>query len=131
MLSSGTVTDEQVQEAVDAIIENGITEDQATEIATSAEVLSSIDGEQAAEIFTEIPIDDITEEQALEIIGAVQDAPTEVRSSFEEEINIFGSGSLNTYVPLGSSINVGQRRAVIAAGTVIAVAPVAGATRRR
>ena len=131
VLSSDTVTDEQVQEAVDAIIENGITEDQATEIATSAEVLSSIDGEQAAEIFAEIPIDDITEEQALEIIGAVQDAPTEVRSSFEEEINIFGSGSLNTYVPLGSSINVGQRRAVIAAGAVIAVAPVAGASRRR
>ena len=131
VLSSDTVTDEQVQEAVDAIIENGITEDQATEIATSADVLSSIDGEQAAEIFAEIPIDDITEEQALEIIGAVQDAPTEVRSSFEEEINIFGSGSLNTYVPLGSSINVGQRRAVIAAGAVIAVAPVAGASRRR
>ena len=131
VLSSDTVTDEQVQEAVDAIIENGITEDQATEIATSAEVLSSIDGEQAAEIFAEIPIDDITEEQALEIISAVQDAPTEVRSSFEEEINIFGSGSLNTYVPLGSSINVGQRRAVIAAGAVIAVAPVAGASRRR
>jgi hypothetical protein len=131
VLSSDTVTDEQVQEAVDAIIENGITEEQATEIATSAEVLSSIDGEQAAEIFAEIPIDDITDEQALEIIAAVQDAPTEVRSSFEEEINIFGSGSLNTYVPLGSSINVGQRRAVIAAGAVIAVAPVAGASRRR
>ncbi len=131
VLSSDTVTDEQVQEAVDAIIENGITEDQATEIATSAEVLSSIDGDQAAEIFAEIPIDEITEEQALEIIGAVQDAPEEVRSSFEEEINIFGSGSLNTYVPLGSSINVGQRRAVIAAGAVIAVAPVAGAPRRR
>lgn len=131
VLSSDTVTDEQVQEAVDAIIENGITEDQATEIATSAEVLSSIDGDQADEIFAEIPIDEITEEQALEIIGAVQDAPEEVRSSFEEEINIFGSGSLNTYVPLGSSINVGQRRAVIAAGAVIAVAPVAGAPRRR
>ena len=131
VLSSDTVTDEQVQEAVDAIIENGITEDQATEIATSAEVLSSIDGEQAAEIFAEIPIEEITEGQALEIIAAVQDAPEEVRSSFEEEINIFGSGSLNTYVPLGSSINVGQRRAVIAAGAVIAVAPVAGASRRR
>jgi len=130
-LSSDTVTDEQVQEAVDAIIENGITEEQATEIATSAEVLSSIDGEQAAEIFAEIPIEEITEEQALEIIAAVQDAPTEVRSSFEEEINICGSGSLNTYVPLGSNINVGQRRAVIAAGAVIAVAPVAGASRRR
>ena len=134
VLSSDTVTDEQVQEAVDAIIENGITEDQATEIATSAEVLSSIDGEQAAEIFAEIPIDNITEEQALEIIAAVQDAPEEVRSSFEGEINIFGSGSLNTYVPLGSTIDVGQRRAVIAAGAVIAAAPAAGAaggSRRR
>jgi hypothetical protein len=131
VLSSDTVTDEQVQEAVDAIIENGITGDQAAEIATSAEVLSSINGDQAAEIFAEVPIDQITEEQALEIIAAVQEAPTEVRSAFEEEINIFGSGSLNTYVPLGSSINVGQRRAVIAAGAVIAVAPVAGAPRRR
>lgn len=131
VLSSDTVTDEQVQEAVTAIIDNGITEDQATEIATSAEVLSSITGDQAEEIFAEIPIEEITEEKALEIIAAVQDAPKEVRSAFEEEINIFSSSNLNTYVPLGSKIDVGQRRAVIAAGAVIAVAPVAGASRRR
>jgi hypothetical protein len=125
VLGSDTVSDEQVQEAVDQIIENGITEEFATSLATSGEILESIDGEAAAEIFAEVPISEITDEEAAEIVAAVQDAPEEVRNAFETEINIFGAGSLDTYVPIGSAIDVGARRVIIAATTVVSVLTVA------
>ena len=125
VLGSDTVSDEQVQAAVDQIIENGLTEEFATSLATSGEILESIDGEAAAEIFAEVPISEITDEEAAEIVAAVQDAPEEVRNAFETEINIFGAGSLDTYVPIGSAIDVGARRVIIAATTVVSVLTVA------
>ena len=60
----------------------------------------------------------------MELIAAVQDAPTEVREAFETEINIF-DGVADTYVPVGSTVPVSSRRVVIAA-TGIMVAAVAG-----
>lgn len=127
-LESDSVTEEQVAAAVEKILENEITEDQATELATSKKVLQSIDGDQAAEIFDAIDISQITAEEAEQIVAAVQDAPQEVRESFEEEINVF-EGAVDTYVPLGSSIPVGQRRVLIAIAAATAAIPVAP-TRR-
>ena len=122
VLESDTVTEEQVAAAVDSVIENGVTEDQATELATSEKVLQSIDGEQAAEIFDAVDISSVTPEEAAQLVNAVQDAPSEVRNSFEQEINIF-DGAVDTYEPLGSEINVGQRRVVVAVGAVLSSLP--------
>lgn len=130
VLSGENVTEEQVQEAIGAIIETGIDEDQAAEIATSSEILSSITGDQATEIFDTVVAGELTEEQGQAIVDAVQNAPEEVKEAFEEEINVF-QGNFDTYVAIGSSIPVGERRVVIAAGAVIAAAPVAGASRRK
>lgn len=130
VLSGENVTEEQVQEAINAIIETGIDEDQAAEIATSAEILSSITSDQATEIFDTVVAGELTEEQGQAIVDAVQNAPEEVKEAFEEEINVF-QGNFDTYVAIGSSIPVGERRVVIAAGAVIAAAPVAGASRRK
>ena len=124
VLESETVTEEQVSSAVDSVIDNGVTEDQAVELATSAKVLQSVDGDQAAEIFDAVDISNISSEDAEQLIEAVQDAPTEVRESLEAEINIF-DGAIDTYVPLNSQIDVGDRRTVIAVGA--AVAAVGGA----
>jgi hypothetical protein len=120
ILENESITEEQVASVVDAVLESGVTEDQATELATSAKVLESIDGEQAAEIFDTIDISEVTPEEAAEIVDAVQDAPEEVRNSFEEEINVF-EGAVDTYVPLGSEVSVGVRRAVIAATAVLSI----------
>ncbi len=128
VLESDTVSEEQVAAAVDSIIELGVTEDQATELATSEKVLESIDGEQASEIFAVVDISAVTDEEAAEIVEAVQEAPTEVRKSFETEINVF-EGSIDTYEPLGSSVPVGTRRAIIAIAAATAAIPVAP-TRR-
>lgn len=128
-LESDSVTEEQVAAAVEKILANEITENQATELATSEKVLQSIDGEQAAEIFDAIDISEITAEEAEQIVAAVQEAPQEVRESFEEELNVF-DGAVDTYVPLGSSIPVGQRRVLIAIAAATAAIPVAPSRRR-
>jgi hypothetical protein len=118
VLGGDSVSDEQVVAAVDAIIENGISEAQSVSIATSGEVLESITGDQASEIFATVPIGDISDAEAAALVEAVQDAPTEVKEAFEEEINIFAAGNVDTYVPLGSSIPVSTRRVLIA-GTAL------------
>jgi hypothetical protein len=130
VLGSDSVSDEQVVAAVDAIIDNGLSESQSVSIATSAEVLDSITGDQANEIFDTVPVDALTEEEATEIVGAVQEAPKEVRSAFQEQINVF-EGKFDIYEPIDSVISVGDRRVVIAAGAVVAVAPAPIVTRRR
>jgi hypothetical protein len=125
VLGSVSVSDEQVVAAVDSIIENGLSEEQSISIATSGEVLESINGDQASEIFDTVPIGDISDAEAAALVEAVQDAPVEVKESFETEINIFAAGNVDTYVPLGSEVPVGTRRVIIAAAAVVvAVAPV-------
>ena len=122
VLESDNVTEDQVAAAVDSVIENGVTEDQAVSLATSEKVLQSIDGDQATEIFAAVDITNVTPEEAAQLVNAVQGAPTEVRSAFEEEINVF-DGAVDTYQPLGSAVNVGQRRVVVAVGAVLSSLP--------
>jgi hypothetical protein len=126
ILEGDSVTEEQVSSAVDSIIENGITEDQATELATSEKVLESISADAAAEIFNEIPVGELSDEQGQQIVDAVQNAPTEIKEAFEEEINVF-DGAFDTYVPTDSSISVGERRTVVAATVVSSVIAVSAA----
>jgi transcriptional regulator CtsR len=123
VLESDTVTEEQVSAAVDSVIENGVTEDQAVDLATSAKVLESVDGEQATEIFATVDISAVTEEEAAQLVEAVQSAPTEVREAMESEINVF-QGAIDTYVPIGSSIPISTRRVLIAMAACAMVAPV-------
>ena len=122
VLESETVTEEQVAAAVDSVIENGVTEEQATDLATSEKVLQSIDGDQATEIFDAVDISAVTPEEAAQLVEAVQNAPTEVRESMEEEINVF-QGAIDTYTPLDSKVPVSGRRVVVAATGIIVVAP--------
>jgi len=97
----------------------------AVAYATDPEVLATVTADEATEIFDAIIVDELTPEQAAEIIDAVQDAPPEVREAFEEEINVF-DGTFDTYVPLGSSVSVSTRRTVTAATAAIgATMPIA------
>lgn len=130
VLGSDTVSDEQVVAAVDKIIENGLSEEQSVSIATSGEVLESITGDQATEIFDTLPIDEISDAEAVALVEAVQDAPEEVKEAFEGEINIFAAGNVDTYVPIGSEVPVGTRRVIIAATAVVVAAAPAPASRK-
>lgn len=114
ILESDSVSKGQVALAVDNILKNGITESQATDLATSPKVLESIDPEQASAVFEQIPVSNLTTEEEKALVEAVSNAPTEVKNAFENAIDIFGSG-LDEYVAVGSNVNVGTRRVVIAA----------------
>lgn len=123
-IESGNLSEEQIVEAVDSILEAGITEEMAETLATSPEVLAAITGDEATEIFDSIQPSELTEEAKSEITEAVQNAPEEVKNAFEGEINIYSEG-FDDYVPVGSNIDVGARRTLLAATTAMATATAA------
>lgn len=130
ILESDNITQEQVQDVVDTILSTDISSDQATQLATSAAVLENITADQATEIFATVDTGELTEEQAQAIVDAVQNAPTEVKEAFEEEINVF-EGGFDNYVPTDSTVSVGVRRVVVAATTVSFILPAPVVSRRR
>lgn len=123
VLESDVISKDQVAEVVTLIIEQegGVDAEQATELATSPKVLESIDGSQATEVFDAVVVAEVSQEEGFAIAEALAGAPTDVKEAFEEEINVF-AGVFDTYVALGSEINVGDRRTVIAVGAAVAVA---------
>ena len=132
VLENATITNDQVAQVVDLVIsqEGGVSEEQATELATSAKVLESVSGEQATEVFDAIVASDVTSEDGLAIVDAVQDAPEAVKESFEEELNIY-EGVFDTYTAIGSVIPVSGRRVLIAVTTVSFILPAPVVSRRR
>jgi hypothetical protein len=94
-----------------------ILNDNFTEISTEA----------AQEVFANVDADSFTDEQKEELSEALTEAPDEIKEAFEEEIDVYGGG-FDTYVPTGSSIDVGARKTVIAAvATLTATVAVTGA----
>ena len=118
-----TASPTQISMAVEAIIDTGITPDQATELATTPEVLNNVTSEQATTIFESLDLGTLETTQLATLITVVQNAPDAVRESFETAINVF-DGVTDTYVPLGSSVPISTRRLVIAAGAMMAAIPI-------
>ena len=129
VLESNTITAQQVSQVVTLVIqqEGGIPSDQATELATSAKVLESVDGAQATEVFSALVVSQVSSENGLAIVNAIEEAPKEVKESFEEEINIF-TGVFDTYTSIGSTVDTGSRRTLIAATTAVATIATAVST---
>jgi hypothetical protein len=121
-------TPAEVEAVVAAVLEQEISQEQATVLASSPEVLAVVTQEQATEIFAALDVNELTDNQVEALIEAVQEAPTEVREAFETEINIF-DGVADTYVPVGSSIPVSSRRVVIAATGIMVAAAAGSATQ--
>ena len=109
---------EQIVAAVTQLLAAEITSDQATEIASSPEVLAAITEDQAEELFEQIDVEELTEEQLEEFTAAIQEAPTKVKKAFEKTIDVFGS-QFEDYVPTGSNIPVRTRRTLVAAGALL------------
>jgi hypothetical protein len=111
---------------VEEIKEKGIDPQQAIALVVSVQTLSAISADQATEVFAAIPVNDLSEEQKSQITEAIQNAPEEVKQAFEQEINIYEAG-FDDYVPVGSNIDVGDRRTIIAVSTVISTLTTAAA----
>ena len=74
-------------------------------------------------------LDALTTEQLDEIALVVSNAPPEVKKKFESEINIFGGG-LDNYVPVGSTVDVGERRTLVVIGAVLTAMPIITSKRK-
>ena len=122
-----TSTKTEVVAAVTSAIKDGVTATEATSLASSAKVLESIEPNQAAEVFKAISVTELSAEEESQLVAAVTDAPTEIKAEFESTIDIYASG-LDDYVAVGSNIDVGSRKSLIAATAAVAsVAAAAGA----
>ena len=126
----GDLNEEEAAALIEQLLDTDVTADQAEELASNPDVLAVITEEQAEEIFATVDVESLSIEEAELLIEAVQEAPTEVREAFESEINVFG-GVFDEYVPTGSVVSVGVRRAVIASIGVIFVTPVPVVSARR
>jgi len=122
VLEAPIASPEQVAKAVDAILETPPSPDQAAYLATNAQVLAVVSTTQAEEIFEALDVTELDDTQVAALIEAVQDAPQEIRETFEENVDIFKTG-LDTYVPVGSNIPVGARRTLVAIGAVLTMLP--------
>ena len=118
---------EQIVAAVEQILATTPTTEQATQLATTSEVLAVVTEAQAEAIFEAVVVEELTAEQGEAIVDAVQEAPKKVREAFEAAINVF-TGLFDSYVMVGSTIPVEERRTLVAvSSTMVAV----GASLRR
>ena len=114
---------EQVAQVIETLLAEEPSQEQATALASSPEVLAIVSTEQAQQIFEALDVAELSDAQTEELIAAIESAPTEIREEFEDTIDIFGEG-LDDYTPTGSNIPVGERRTLIAvtAGITLAAA---------
>lgn len=104
------------------VVITSLTSEQATEIATDSAAVAQLTTQEAAAVFAELDLDTLEPTELVLLVEAVQSAPEAVRHTFETYINIFG-GEVDDYVPLGSTVSVAQRRAVIAGAAVCFLLP--------
>jgi hypothetical protein len=100
------------------VLTKEITQQEATVLASSVQMLSVVTNEQAETIFEQLDIDDLSAEEVAQIVAVVQDAPVEVRKAFESKINIF-DGKTDEYVPIGSNVSIGARRLLVAVSGIL------------
>jgi hypothetical protein len=118
----------QVVAAIEQILTTALSSDQAVSIASSPEVLAAITQDQAEQIFEELVVEEITVEQADELVAVLNEAPTKVKKAFQDTINVF-AGVFDSFQMVGQTIPVGQRRTLVAvSNTLVAVG--AGLRRR-
>ncbi len=117
----------QIIAAIEQVLASNITSDQAVSIASSPEVLAAITQDQAEAIFEQIVVEELSVEQADELVAALNEAPTKVKKAFQETINVF-TGLFDSFQMVGQTIPVGERRTLVAvSNTLMAV----GASLRR
>jgi len=117
----------QIVAAIEQILTTTITSDQAVSIASTPEVLAAVTQDQAEAIFEEIIVEELTTEQADELVAVLNEAPMKVKQAFQDTINVF-AGVFDSFQMVGQTIPVGERRTLIAvSNTLVAV----GASLRR
>ena len=122
------LSDEEITELVESIDVGALTEESISAVF-SEEVLSELSDDQVTQLIDAIVPSELSDEQASALSEALTDAPDDVKEEFQDQINVFG-GQFDNYVPTGSAVSVGARRAIVAATAVIFAMP-APVTRKQ
>ena len=123
-------TPAEVQAIVTELLAFALTPDQAVSIASEPAVLAVLSNDEAEQVFEQVAVDELTTEQATELVAAVQDAPSKVRKAFEAVLNLF-EGFADDYVMTNQNVPIKTRRALIALGAVFLVSAPAPIRRNR
>ena len=115
------LSDEEITNLVESIDVSALTEESISAVF-SEEVLSELSDDQVTELIDAIVPSELSDEQASALSEALTDAPDNVKEEFQDQINVFG-GQFDNYVPTGSAVSVGARRAIVAATAVIFAMP--------
>ena len=91
------------------------------ETLAEPEKLEALSTQEVEQIFEELIVNDLTPEQAEELVETLVKAPKKVKKAFEAKVNIF-SGEVDDYVPTNQSIPVSERRTLIAVGNTLGAA---------
>lgn len=123
-------TPAQVQAIVTELLAFDLTPDQAVSVASEPAVLEVLTNAEAEQVFEQVAVEELTSEQAVELVAAVQEAPTKVRKAFEAVLNLF-EGFADDYVMTNQNVPIKTRRALIALGAVFLVSAPAPIRRNR
>ena len=123
-------TPAQVQAVVTELLAFALTTDQAVSVASEPAVLEVLTNAEAEQVFEQVAVEELSSEQATELVAAVQEAPTKVRKAFEAVLNLF-EGFADDYVMTNQNVPIKTRRALIALGAVFLVSAPAPIRRNR
>ena len=70
--------------------------------------------EEIIELTENDDYEELPSEARQQVVQAVQEAPVEVRQTFEAQVNVFSSDDYANYVAVGSRIDTEDRKTVIA-----------------
>jgi len=99
-------------------------------VEAGLEQLTQLTPDEVDNLLADIERAELTDEQAQQIAVALSSAPESIKAAFEAEINVFG-GQFDAYVPVGSTVDVGTRRTLVAATAATTVLPGPAAIGKR
>ena len=123
-------TPAEVKAIVTELLAFALTTDQAVSVASEPAVLEVLTNEEAAQVFEQVAVEELSTEQAVELVAAVQDAPSKVRKAFEAVLNLF-EGFADDYVMTNQTVPIKTRRALIALSAVFLVSAPAPIRRNK
>jgi len=124
-------TTEEVKAIVTELLAFALTTDQAVSVASEPAILEVLTNAEAEQVFEQVAVEELSTEQAVELVAAVQEAPSSVRKAFEAVLNLF-QGFADDYVMTNQTVPIKTRRALIALSAVFLVsapAPIRRNTR--
>jgi hypothetical protein len=83
------------------------------EVVSNPDQLSQLSEEQLEQVFEQLDVEDLTLEEAEQLVEVLNEAPMKVKKAFQESVNVF-SGLFNSYVMVGHNIPVEDRRTLLA-----------------